>query len=356
MEDCHMSSEQMMSRIAAQARSLEAVLAHHGGEGRAALAQAAQVLGSRCQIVITGMGASFYAALPLESQLCAAGINAVAIEAGELLHFRLAGFRDAAILIVSRSGESIEITRLLEILKGRQPIVGVTNRPQSTLFNEADVAINIASLNDDIVALQTYTGTLLVLALLLSALDNSLAETFSLVQESLPAFDGLVRLTLQQLHNWDSFLIEGSSLYLLARGASYASALEGALLLNEVAKFSCVAMSAASFRHGPAEVVDSNFRGLLFVPEDATQSLNLSLARDLRRFGGDVRIIGPAATGFDELPTIALPAAPARLAPLFEIVPLQAAALRLAELRGLVPGAFRFVPPVALDEASFGPL
>lgn len=347
-----MSSEQMKSRIRAQAQSLTAVLQHQCGEGQEALQRAAALLRSRKQILITGMGASFYASLPLETYLCSLGIDAVAVEAGELLHFRQAAFRDAAVLVVSRSGESIEITKLLALLKGRQPVVGVSNKPQSTLARTADAAISIASLDDDIVALQTYTGTLLALALLGGAIAEQFAEMRAQAEALLPAFDRLVQASLDGVQAWDAFLQPGSAIYLLARGASFATALEGALLFHEVAKYPAVAMPTASFRHGPVEVVDAQFRAFLASPGGPTHALDLALARDIVRCGGEVRVLGPE--GSAGVASVALPEVPALLAPISEVVPLQVAALRLAELRGVVPGSFRIAPPVALDEASFG--
>lgn len=349
-----MSSEIMMGKIRAQAQSLAGVLAYQCGEGAEALDSAARLIRSRQQVIITGMGASFFAALPLETQLCSMGINAVAVEAGELLHFRNNAYRDAVVLMVSRSGESIEIAKLLEALKGHQPIIGVSNRPKSRLAREADVAISINSLDDDIVALQTYTGTLLTLALLASAVDGSLSKAQAEFQDLLPRFDALVQTSLESLRDWDEFLKTGTSLYLLARGGSFASAQEGALLFNEVSKAPAVSMATATFRHGPVEVVDENFRGLIFAPQGPTQKLNVALARDLVRFGGQVRLIGPGVADATDVPLIELPAVRDVLAPIFEVVPIQAAALRLAELHGVVPGSFRFAPPVALDEASFG--
>jgi len=41
------------------------------------------------------------------------------------------------------------------------------------------------------------------------------------------------------------------------------------------------------------------------------------------------------------------------LSPLFEIVPVQVAALRLAQLKGITVGSFRYTPQVTLDEATF---
>lgn len=349
-----MSSEQMKARISAQPESLRKVLEHQCGPGADALLKAAALIGSRPQVIITGMGASYYAALPLESYLCRLGVNAVAVEAGELLHFRLNAYRDSVVVAVSRSGESIEIAKLLMAMKGKQPIIAITNLPDSPLARGADLAISIHSQSDDIVALQTYTGTLLALALLGNAVEEKLAHAKSEVEGFLPAFEQRVASSLGAILEWDEFLRPGTSLYLLARGGSYGSALEGALLFHEVAKAPAVAILTASFRHGPVEVVDANFRAFIFAPQDPTQSLNSPLAQDLVRFGGQVRVIGPADQNLVSLPLLETPKLDALFAPIFEIVPIQAAALRLAEIRGIVPGCFRFAPQVALDEASFG--
>jgi len=48
------------------------------------------------------------------------------------------------------------------------------------------------------------------------------------------------------------------------------------------------------------------------------------------------------------------PAVPVSLAPLVEIMPVQCAAMRLAEWRGFTPGEFRVATHVTRSEASFG--
>jgi glucosamine--fructose-6-phosphate aminotransferase (isomerizing) len=300
------------------------------------------------------MGASLFASIPLEYFLCSIGIHAVAIEAGEFLHYRHGAYRNAVAVLVSRSGESVEITRLLAILKGRQPIIGISNEPQSLLSQSADVSIHISSLPDEMVAIQTYTGTLLALHLLGSAVVDSFAAAKENIDELIPTFAALIETNMRDLQRWDAFFRLDVPVYLMARGPSCASACEGALLLHEVAKSPEVAMAAASFRHGPVEVVDDNFRGVVFAPQGPTRELNPGLARDLTQFGGHVRLIGPTLEATEGMQWCIVPAVPEMLAPLFEIVPLQAAALRLAELRGVKPGSFRYAPQVTVDEASFG--
>ncbi len=348
-----MSAAAMMDKIRSQPRSLAGVLEYQCGSGAGALTRAAELLRSRRQVVITGMGASFFAALPLEAYLCSLGIDAIAVEAGELLHYRHQAFREAVVVAVSRSGESIEIVKLLAILKGRLPVIGVCNRAESLLSREADIAISIASMDDDVVALQTYTGTMLTLYLLGHAVADLLSKAKSEIEGMLPQFAEVVDTSLRDMAHWDDFLHSGCLLYLLARGPSCASAFEGALLFNEVAKYPALAMTAGSFRHGPVEVVDSTFHGVIFASGGITTELNVALAGDLARFGGQLRLIGPAVAEVPGVTTIKLPEVPEMLAPLFEVVPIQVAALRLAELRGIVPGSFRFVSPVTLDETNF---
>lgn len=341
--------------ILSQPSSLLAVIEHQRGDGAEALAKAAALLRSAKRVVITGMGASLFASIPLEYSLCSAGIHAVTVEAGEFLHYRHQGLRDAVAVVVSRSGESIEIARILKEIKGRMPIIGVSNEPQSSLARNAEISISIGSLADEYVAIQTYTGTLFTFYLLAAATCNDADPAKRAEREVLPAFAGMVQRSMSGTCAWDDFLNPEAPVYLLARGPSCASAYEGALLFNEVAKSPAIGMAAASFRHGPVEVVDSRFRGFIFAPHGNTEHLNRALARDLERFGGGVRVIGPVLPGSAPQPQLCeIPAVPESLAPLFEIVPVQAAALRMSELRGIRPGVFCYAPQVAVDEASFG--
>lgn len=349
-----MKMSQLAHNILSQAESYNAVLDWQRGGGRKSLLEAAALLGSGRRVLITGIGASKYASLPLEYDLCSHGIETIGIEAGELLHFRHPAYRDSIVLIVSRSGESVEVTKLLELLKGRQTIIGVTNESDSALAKTADCPLLIGSLPDEMVAIQTYTGTLLALYLLGAAVTQEFDSALETVGSLQPEFSRMVRENMDAMEEWDPFLYPMHPIHLLARGPSCASALEGALLLNEIAKAPAVGLPVASFRHGPAEVVDAAFRGILFAPQGPTQDLTLSLGRDLIRFGGTIGVIGsePELTGAH--PVRRVPAVPCALAPLFEVVPLQMAALRMAQLRGIVPGSFRYTQQVTRDEESFG--
>ncbi len=326
-------SLRLLEDIRNQPGSLRAIVERQLGPGLAALEAAAAALREPRRIVISGMGASLYAAMPLEYDLPECRV----VAASELLHYRRSLCNASSVVLISRSGETVEILKLLPVLRQLgATVVGITNEPGSTLARESDHTIEVGSGRDEMVAIQTYTGTLLCLLLLVSAVRGGSLEAVR--AEAAAAIDAL-EVTLRQSES-DPPPDPIRPIYLLGRGPSLASAHEGALLFHETAKFPAVAMEAGGFRHGPLEVVDSQFSAIVFASHAETRDLDLHLADDLRAVAGRARVI-----------TVD------RVAPLFvplvEIVPVQFAALRLAQALGLPPGQFRYLTQVTQSETGF---
>ncbi len=348
----------LLENILAQPDALGKVRKHHLGEGLPDLLKAAELLRAAPSIIVAGMGASYYACLPFVLSLVQDGQRTALLEASELLHYQMESVLPGSlVMLVSRSGESIEIARLLPLLKDRGArLLGVTNVPGSRLAQDAEAVLLLGSPADQLVAVQTYTGTLAALYLLGEAAANRLAApSLKALDEAIEASAHILPVLEAESQGWQSFFDGRPDLYLLGRGASLASTLEGALLFSEVSKFPAVAMSAGQFRHGPAEVIGAGFRGILFTPDDHTRDLGLSLAREIAVRGGQARLVGPSAESPDQdgLEYWNIPPAKKGLAPLLEILPLQLAACRLAEWRGIPPGQFRHLGQVARSEASF---
>jgi fructoselysine-6-P-deglycase FrlB-like protein len=78
----------------------------------------------------------------------------------------------------------------------------------------------------------------------------------------------------------------------------------------------------------------------VFASQAETRDLDVRLGADLQQLGAQVRLIeerefaGPWAT-------------------VLEVVPVQIAAARLSQSRGIPPGEFRFVPQVTTEETGF---
>ena len=345
----------LAENILAQPDALRAVRAHHFSDDRESLVRAAELLRSSKRIVLSGMGASLFACIPLQYFFASRGVAASVIETAELLYFESAAL-DArtAVVLVSRSGESVEITKLLPLLKQAHcHVIGVSNVPGSTLAREATQSVLIGSPADELVAIQTYTATIVTLLLLGAAyfldLYGAIKSEFDAAIEALSPW---LPECFHWSGSWPSFFASREPLYLLGRGPSLASVAAGALLFHEVAKMPAVAMSAAQFRHGPVEVLADQFHSVIFGTQDATRELDFALAQDLLKTG-QVRWIGPAVPYSAPILYPWPSSFPERFAPIAEIVLLQIAAYRTAEWRGIPLGKFRFAPAITTSETGF---
>ncbi|MGA8608828.1 MAG: SIS domain-containing protein [Candidatus Sulfotelmatobacter sp.] len=348
-----MDEPRLLRDIKNQGQSLAHVLAYQFAEGYPALLEASALLRVAPKIIVTGMGASLYASLPLQYQLAAMGLNCLVADSSELLHYQQRLCADAVVVLVSRSGESGELTKLLpQIKKIASRTITVTNAPGSMLAAGADLVLIIGSLEDERMAIQSYTGTLLTLMLLASVVAGDLDQVRQEMSHVLATISTLLDGELEGPRFWDGFLDPACPIFLLGRGPSYASALAGGLLFNETAKHPAIGVTCGNFRHGSVELVDSNFRGLVFAPRGKTRELNLALAESLERFGGKILVIGPRDEEHGRSQFIDVPTSD-RLAPLAEIIPVQFGALYLAKLKRLPIGELRYIAQVTRDEVAF---
>lgn len=344
----------MLDNISAQPDSHRGLLARHAADRHATLQACADLIRkAQGRVIFTGMGGSLFASLAAVCRLGQQGYAVQAVESAELLHFGSASLRAADVgVVISRSGGSIEPVLLANRMRqAGMIVVGVTNVPGSKLEEVANITLAIGSLADKLIAVQTYTGTVLTLLLLAAeVLAGESKKLADLCSASLPALSSYIDECVRASDGWHDWLV-GAPLYLLGRGPALGSVHEGALLLHETAKSAAVAMSSGQFRHGPAEILSGDFRAVVFGSPSETRALDRSLAGDLFSAGAKVRWIGP---GEGHAPLLVpWPEVPLLLAPLFEIVPLQVAAYRLALWRGITPGDFRFVSEVTASESGF---
>jgi len=308
---------------------------------RSGVAGLAEAIRRAPGVLLTGMGSSLYAGMILGHSLDRLGIPNRVIETAELLHFPYRLRRDELVVLISRSGETVESLELLSLLKDRNAqFAGVTSVAESTLARACERRMVVSHLPDEIVAVQSYTATVLALQGLAALLAGGPADAFLDQAEAIAAATGQWLPELEaRASEWKSFLENAACLYVLGRGTSLASALEAGLLFHEVSKQPASAVSAPNFRHGPVEISGPQTRVVLFANQSATRSLDLALATDLRHFGAEVRVI---ETPGDPV-----------WAEVIETIPLQLAALWLAQWRGIPLGQFRFASQVTRAEDRF---
>ena len=132
--------------ILRQPKELRAALDSLRGAGRARLDEAAAAIRGARHVYLTGIGSSWHAALT------AAPIFSLA----ELLLFATLP-PNAVLIVISRSGRSIEIVNLLA--KARESgatVIAITNVEDGTLAREAQIPLVISTKLDHAISVNTY--------------------------------------------------------------------------------------------------------------------------------------------------------------------------------------------------------
>ena len=327
---------------------------------RARLDHAAFILSQARSGYITGIGASWHAAMSAASFFQAAGHPVSLIEASEMLRFsRLAP--DSAVVIVSRSGRSVEIVNLLgKARSAGAKIVAITNAPDSPLALECDASVCVGLPFDHAVSVTMYTALAMAAGLVAGAaagnMDSSLGASLT---ESLLSVENSLGLWREKIEAGD-WIFSSPSAYFLARGASLASCHQARLLWEEAAKAPATAMSTGGFRHGPQEIVYPGMRFCLWLDQHLLRAEDLEVAEDLRRLEASVMLIGEGLSDRAGDLVFSLPRSPRGWQFLIDVIPAQLAAERLSRLRGVDCDSLRFCPYIVeneggiISQASYG--
>jgi glutamine---fructose-6-phosphate transaminase (isomerizing) len=315
------------------------------------LETAAAAVRTARHVYLTGIGASYNAALGAASHLHAAGHPVYLLDAAELLHSASIP-ADSVLIVLSRSGRSVEIVKLLEKAKAaRARVIGITNFPDGTLAQQAEIPIVLPVKPDHGISANTYVSLAAGAAALAGAvagvfdarLASTLLSAISATAEKIPGWQ-------QQLAN-SAWLQPGATYYFLARGASLASNYAAQLLWEEGVKVAAVAMGTDSFRHGPQEIVTAGMRFAMWI-DDHLREADLAVARDLRHLGASVMLIGSGIPADAGNLVLRLPPWPSGWQFLMDIVPAQLAAEALARLSGADCDSFRFASYVVKGETG----
>jgi glucosamine--fructose-6-phosphate aminotransferase (isomerizing) len=271
-------------------------------------------------------------------------------DAAELLQF--ATFPPNAVLIViSRSGRSVEIVNLLA--KARESgatVIGVTNVEDGTLAREAQIPLVIPTTLDHGISVNTYTTLAAAVVALATAtvgsFDNNVAHSLS---QSLVETENAMVGWQQQIAD-TAWLAPDGVYYFLARGQDLGSCHEARLMWEEGVKSPATAMGTSSFKHGPLEMVAANMRVGLWIDGQRMRESDLAVARDLRRLGASVMLIGQHLPEGGADLVFRLPEVLADWQFLIDIIPAQLAAEGLSRLSGVDCDSFKLCPYIVEDD------
>lgn len=306
-----------------------------------------QLAGTHAPLVLTGMGASLSALVPLQLKLIEAGLAPILIETSELIHHAWALVRPGATVVaVSQSGRSAEMLRLLDRLPEGVKLIGVTNDATSDLATRASLALLTNAGPEATVSCKTYLSALLALQWLGAHL---VGEDLQAAREELakaPTFISQVLVDLpERVDALAAVFAETALIYFAGRGASLGSATCAGLITKEAVHFPAEGLSSAAFRHGPLEMVGPQVYLVVFEGTGVAAALNANLVNDVRSRGGGAALCGVSGTG-----PFQLPAAPARLLPMLEILIAQQITLALSLHLGRQAGTFTHASKITVVE------
>jgi glucosamine--fructose-6-phosphate aminotransferase (isomerizing) len=338
--------------ILRQPGELERALEHWNSAGRAALETAAAAVRGARHVYLTGIGSSWHAALNVGALFHGGGRPVYLLDAAEMVsHAELP--RESALIMISRSGRSVEIVRLLEKARASgAAVLGVTNAPDGTLAREAQFPLIYATEMDHAISVVTYSTLALTAGLLASAvlgllngkLTSELSRSVEEAGKAIPGWQKQLEAT-----PWPT---AGAATYFLARGSSLGSAYEARLLWEEGVKTPATAMGTGSFRHGPQEMVRSGMRFGIWIDGGRMREQDLAVARDLGKLGASVMVIGQKIPGDAGDLVFEVPAIPAEWQFLIDMIPAQLAAERLARISGTDCDTFRLCSFIVEDESG----
>jgi fructoselysine-6-P-deglycase FrlB-like protein len=336
--------------ILRQPRALTSALEFLGGAGLRQLRAAAAVLGRAGHIYMTGIGSSYHVALGAASYFHQASCPVYVLDAAELLHF--AAFpSDSVLVVISRSGESVEIVNLLRKVRETETmVIGLTNAENGSLVKQAQIPILIPADFDHAISVNTYStlaaGVCALASVTLDRFDSDLQRA---LLGSIDKISQAIPIWRQQITH-SSWFAPGSSHYFLARGASLASCYEARLLWEEGAKHPATSMGTGGFRHGPQEIVVDGSRFGLWIDPQLLREEDLAVARDLKKLGASVMMIGHDLPEDSADLVLQMPWAPPGWQFLFDIIPAQFAAEHLAKLSNVDCDSFRVCSYVVRSE------
>lgn len=303
---------------------------------------------NRCRrLVFIACGTSYHAVVATRQLVEELTYLPVSVEvASDFLDRSTPIFRDDTCFFISQSGETADTLRALEYCKARGALcVGITNTVGSVIARLTDCGIHLnAGPEVGVASTKCYTSQIIAIILIAMQLGQDRISTMHKrmqIANALAELSSVVHTTLSVLSKPIQELAErikdSNTLLLLGRGYQYASCLEGALKIKEIAYIHTEGLNSGELKHGPLALVESTTPIIMFCTKDslydkACSALQQVLARKGRPIvfctTGDayIKSIVPDA--------IEVPLVIDCLQTIVNIIPLQLLSYHLALLKG----------------------
>jgi len=246
------------------------------------------------KIVFVGCGTSYYLSMGLAYQLRRISAGKISSDyfSGSEIMFGLRDIEaDTLVVGVSRSGESSETVKSLEVCKKNGiSTAAVTCEPGSSMVKIADSTIAMDFIEEESIVM---TKSFSSMGFVLSALFRDLyaSETLKEYLKGIPiAAENVLKqsdefFSKADLTRYDRFALLGYDEY-------FAACMEGLIKVTETSLSEVDAFQTLEYRHGPkSKVYEKTF--LAFLPNSLIKEEEFKVAAEMSAMGGFVLNISP---------------------------------------------------------------
>jgi glutamine---fructose-6-phosphate transaminase (isomerizing) len=258
----------------------------------------------------------------------------------------------STVLALSQSGRTPDVIRYVERARGNGAFtVAITNDADSELAGIADAVLPLrAGPEQAVAATKTYLNTVASLGLLAAHTAGKGARFAEELRAVAATMETLIPAVQERITNVAVSFSFAGRMFVVGRGAEFATAREIALKLLETCRVAAEPLTATSLAHGPIAALDPLFPVWVIATDDETLPAALEAAARAQSAGATVIASGNAAAAVVDAPySLPVPDAPTPLlAPLLSVLPGQLFAWALARTKGLDPDEPRGLSKVTL--------
>ena len=252
------------------------------------------------RIMFVACGTSYHACLACRQTVEELVDVPVSLElASDLMDRRCPIARDDACVFVSQSGETADTLAALRYAQSAGALcVGVTNTVGSAIARSTDCGVHInAGCEIGVASTKAYTSQMVAITMVALALsDDSISRRAArdAVIDGLAGLPDAVRRALEldgDMRELARDLRDETSLLVFGRGYNYATALEAALKVKEVALMHSEGILAGEMKHGPLALVDGALPVVVLATKDRMHGKMLSVLAQLRARGAKLYVV-----------------------------------------------------------------
>ena len=324
----------MIKEILEQKETIDRVLSHD----KKTIQKIAKMINDAFGVFFVACGTSYHACLSagyIFSKITKKHVNVyLASEFPNFSHFLT---KNTLMIAVSQSGETADVLEAVRVAKEKGvKVISLVNVMGSSLMRMSDYTLLLnAGPEICVLATKSFTSQLALLYLLAYTCVGRYDEGKKKLEDVSKKLKNVLNETnIQKIRELAKNLKDEENIYLIGRGLSYSTTLEGALKLKEVSYVHAEGLAGGELKHGTLALIERGVPCISIVPDNDGKQDILSNAMEIKSRGG--YIIG-IANEENEVFDYSIIIPKVEMHPILMIIPIQLLAYYLALERGCDP-------------------